>query len=417
MSSCITQTLPPGARTPAAVTAPQAGRGMSLAAAVACIVLVAVDLRPGIVSIGPMLEQIRGEFGLSNTQASLLTAIPNLLMGLLALPAPWLARRHGRDKVILVALGVLALATLARAFVGTTALLLATTAGVGAGIAIAGALIAGFAKERFPRHVTLLMGLYAMSLGLGSTLAAAVTGPLATFGGWRLGVGAWALPGLTAIAAWACVADSERGRLAPEGAPAQVRRGHPAGSPKAWLVALYFATNNFLFFGLLSWIVPMYRESGAAPATTHLALACFTTAFMLSNPLPALVGRTDDRRGVVGLFAGIALAGICAMALAPHWMPLAAIALIAVGIGASFAIGMTLPLDHASSPDEANSWNSFVLSVGYILGAAGPVALGLLRDLTGNFHAALWALAAAAAFELSLAPFLAPAHRPGRRPG
>ena len=119
MSSCIIQTLPPGARSPAAVTAPQADPRMSLAAAVACIVLVAVDLRPGIVSIGPMLEQIRGEFGISNTQASLLTAIPNLLMGLLALPTPWLVRRHGRDKVILVALGVLAFATLMRAFVGT----------------------------------------------------------------------------------------------------------------------------------------------------------------------------------------------------------------------------------------------------------------------------------------------------------
>jgi CP family cyanate transporter-like MFS transporter len=385
---------------------------MTLAAAIACIALVAVDLRPGIVSIGPMLEQIRGDFGISNTQASLLTAIPNVLMGLLALPTPWLARRFGRDRVILAALAVLGAATLLRAFAGTTAQLLATTAGVGAGIAIAGALIAGFVKERFPRHVSLLMGLYATSLGLGSTLAAALTGPLAALGGgWRLGTGAWALPGLTAIAAWTIVAGSKPGQDALQAAPATRAPAHPARSAKAWLVALYFATNNFLFFGLLSWLAPMVREFGAASATTGLALATFTTTFMLANPLPALAGRTDDRRRVIALFAGMAWVGVCALALAPNRMPLPAIALAAAGIGGSFALGMTLPLDHASSPADANSWNSFVLSVGYFLGALGPLTLGLLRDLTGDFHAASWALVAATTLKLALAPFLAPAPR------
>lgn len=415
MTSSATCHAPVGAlrppTEPVALTVTEANSGMTLAAAIACIALVAMDLRPGIVSIGPVLEQIRSEFGISNTQASLLTAIPNVLMGLLALPTPWLARRFGRNRVVLAALAVLGAATLLRAFAGTTSLLLLTTAGVGAGIAISGALIAGFVKERFPRHVSLLMGLYAMSLGLGSTLAAALTGPLAARGGgWRLGTGVWALPGLMAIAAWWYVTESERTRHAPDATTPAVDHAHPARSVKAWLVALYFATNNFLFFGLLSWISPIYREFGAGPTLTGMALACFTTTFMFANPLPALVSKTDDRRGVVGLFAGAAWLGICAMAVAPNWMPLLTILLTAVGIGGSFSLGMTLPLDHASSPNEANSWNSFILAVGYFLGALGPLTLGLLRDLTGNFHAALWTLAAAATLKLTLAPFLAPAH-------
>ena len=417
MSSSTTHTLAPttvGWRTApkqaaSATTATQTASAMTLAAAIACIVLVAMDLRPGIVSIGPMLEQIRGEFAISNTQASLLTVIPNVLMGLLALPTPWLARRFGRDRVILAALAVLGMATLLRAFVGTTVLLLVTTAGVGAGIAVAGALISGFVKARFPRHVSLLMGLYAMSLGLGSTLAAAITGPLAAHGGgWRLGTGFWALPGLTAIAAWLYVARSERRLPARHAVAANAVHAHPARSSKAWLVAFYFATNNFLFFGLLSWLAPMYREFGATHTTTALALASFTTTFMLANPLPALLGKADDRRGPIGLFAGIALAGLCAMAMAPNLVPLVTIPLVAAGIGGSFALGMTLPLDHTSSADEANSWTSFVLFIGYLLGALGPLTLGLLRDLTGSFHVSVWALVAAGTLMLLLAPFLAP---------
>jgi len=418
-----TLTLPPQGR-PLAETAmlhgeqkaegpaTKANPTMTLAAGIACIVLVAIDLRPGIVSVGPLLGQIRDEFGISNAQASLLTAIPNILMGLLALPTPWLARRFGRDRVILAALAVLGISTLLRAFVQTTPQLLVTTAGVGAGIAVAGALISGFVKARFPRHVSLLMGLYAMSIGLGSTLAAAATASLSALGGgWRLGTGVWALPGLTAIAAWTVVSRSER-TAEPAAAPETAGpRRHPAGSASAWLVAAYFATNNFLFFGFLSWIAPIYRELGATPAHAGLLLACFTMAFMFSNPLPALLSKSEDRRWLIGLFASIALAGLFATALAPTLMPLVTIPIVACGIGASFSLGMTLPLDNASNHEEANAWTSFVLFIGYLLGALGPLALGLLRDRTGSFHAALWALVATAALMVSLAPFLSPTRR------
>ena len=88
---------------------------LSFAATVAAIDLVAIDLRPGIVSIGPLLPHIRQEFGMSNAAASLLTAIRAMLMGLLAFPTPWLAHRFGRDRVILTALIIL-LTTILRAF-------------------------------------------------------------------------------------------------------------------------------------------------------------------------------------------------------------------------------------------------------------------------------------------------------------
>ena len=153
--------------------------GLSLPVAIGILMLVAISLRPGIVSIGPVLAQLRSEFHINNAQAALLTAIPTLLMGLLALPTPWLARRYGRHRVVLAALLVLVLATLLRAFTTATVSLFVCTAGVGAGIAVAGALMAGFVKAHHPGRVSLLMGVYAASLGLGSTIAAALTGPVA----------------------------------------------------------------------------------------------------------------------------------------------------------------------------------------------------------------------------------------------
>ncbi len=241
---------------------------LSFAATVAAIVLVAIDLRPGIVSIGPLLPHIRQEFGMSNAEASLLTAIPPMLMGLLAFPTPWLVHRFGRDRVILTALIILMLTTILRAFSSSVVMLLVSTVGVGAGIAIAGALIPGFAKKSFPKQEAVLMGIYASSLGLGSTLAACLTEPLANLGGgWRFADGILAIPSLTAIAAWIVVAAAEGGtRALVVEEPTTTRPGLPVVNPVAWLIALYFAANNILFFGYVSWTAPIFRELGMSAA-------------------------------------------------------------------------------------------------------------------------------------------------------
>lgn len=392
---------------PAAALRPAQPAGLSLAATIAVMVLVATNLRPGIVSVGPVLGALRNEFHINNAQAALLTAIPTLLMGLLAIPTPGLARRFGRHRVVLAALLLLALATLLRAFATSTVLLFVSSAGVGAGIAVAGALMPGFVKAHHPGRVSLLMGLYAASLGLGSTLAAALTGPVAALtGGWRVATAIWAAPALVAIAVWLKVSLAEALPTVAGRAAVKAGHPHPARSRTAWLVALYFAANNFLFFGLLAWLVPMNQALGATAAQAGLMLAGFTTVFMLANPMPALVSRGNDRRWPIAGFASAFLAGIGILIAAPHapgWLP---IVLLAVGVGGSFSLGMTLPLDNAADADEANSWTSFVLAMGYGLGALGPLSLGLLSDLTHSFIPGLWVLAAVGALKLILAPFL-----------
>lgn len=384
---------------------------LTMAVAITCVVLVAIDLRPAIVSIGPLLPSIRDEFAISNAQASLLTAIPALLMGLFAFPTPWLARRFGRDKVMLVALATLTIATLARAFADNVTSLFAATAGVGAGIAVAGALVAGFIKKNYPRDVALFTGIYASAIGLGSTISAALAGPLGeASGGWRIGAGIFTLPGFIAIGAWMVIARAERragpvksGTFAP-----QKGSSLPFTNRMAWLAASYFALNNFLFFGLIAWTAPMYIERGMSGTDAALLLASFTAAFMVANPLAGFISRNNDRRRLIALFASKSLFGILAIALMPPTMPYLFIPLIALGVGGSFTLGMVLPLDHARDANEANSWTAFVLGIGYFAGALGPFLLGVARDSTGGFTVPVWMLVIAAVLKLSLAPLLHP---------
>ena len=65
------------------------------------LVLVALNLRPALSSMAPLLGEVSRNLGLSAAQAGLLTTLPVLCLGLFAPLAPVLARRFGAERVVL----------------------------------------------------------------------------------------------------------------------------------------------------------------------------------------------------------------------------------------------------------------------------------------------------------------------------
>ena len=59
------------------------------------LVVAALNLRPGITSLAPLIERIATELALSRASISLTTVLPVMFMGLLAPLAPRLAQRVG----------------------------------------------------------------------------------------------------------------------------------------------------------------------------------------------------------------------------------------------------------------------------------------------------------------------------------
>lgn len=381
---------------------------------IVAIILVAIDLRPGITAIGPVLPTIIDEFGLSHTVASLMTSIPDLLMGTLALPTPWLVRRYGVNPVLQVALGILCIAMVARAFSPNTATLLGSTVGVGAGIAVAGALFAGLIKTRFATRVAFVMGLYTTAISIGSALSAGTTGWLAqTAGlGWRTSTGIWSILGIVAMIAW-WFATRHESRVVGTAPAASIFGGLPFRNRTAWLIALYFAGVNFLFYSILTWTAPMYQEIGLSSATAGLVLASFTIAFMFSSPLVGIFSKSTDRRLWLAGSAVVTTIGLTGIVMSPNALPFVWLPLCALGLGAAFTLAMTLPLDNTRTADEANRWNAFNLTIGYLIAATGPLLTGFLRDVTGSFTVPFALLVGVALTMLAAAPFLKPhAHRP-----
>src|SRR6188768_2714593 len=146
--------------------------------AVVGLVLVAINLRPAVTSLGPVLEEVRASLGMSAAVAGLLTSVPAVCFALIGSTAPLLARRWGTAGVIALGTTALALGLAVRPFAGGTASFIALTALALAGIALANVLLPVVVKQRFPDRVGAMTGLYSVALNLGASTAAAVTVPL-----------------------------------------------------------------------------------------------------------------------------------------------------------------------------------------------------------------------------------------------
>jgi MFS transporter, CP family, cyanate transporter len=370
------------------------------------LILVALNLRPAIASVPPVLPDIQRDLHLSGTAAGALTALPVVCLGLFAPVAARLAARFGVGRVVAWALVVLGAGTLARA-VGGAAGLFAATFLAGIGLAVGGALLPGIVKAHFAAdRAATVTGLYTTGLAGGALLAAALTVPLRNlFGGsWAPALAVWALPAAAALAVWRQVAPPPAaGPAPPTGAadPAAApgvppgRGGLPWRSGLAWRVTLYTGLQSLLFYASLTWLSPLFQAHGWSAERAGALLAVFSLTQLVSTlGLPVLADRTGDRRPWIALAVSACTAGLLALAVAPLAAPWLVAAVIGFGTGGMFAMALTLLVDAAADPAASRRLSGMAFLVGYLLAAAGPAAVGGLYDATGGFTAAFLALVA-----------------------
>jgi len=90
----------------------------------------------------------------------------------LAFSGPRLERHFGARRVVLVALGCIAVASLLRAFAAEAGILLGTAVLLGGGAALIQAVFPGTIKRLFPTRVPAVTGLYSALLVGGGALGA-----------------------------------------------------------------------------------------------------------------------------------------------------------------------------------------------------------------------------------------------------
>jgi len=367
--------------------------------AVVGLVLVAINLRPAVTSLGPVLEEVRASLGMSAAVAGLLTSVPAVCFALVGSTAPLLARRWGTGGVIALGTTALALGLAVRPFAGGTGSFLALTALALAGIALANVLLPVVVKQRFPDRVGAMTGLYSVALNLGASTAAAVTVPLTAgvFGGdWRLGLGVWAVIAAAALPAWILLA---RDRTPSQPAPSRLTPGETAPvsgggagtlqlrrQPIAWALAVYFGLQSTVAYVIMGWLPQIFRDAGLSARTAGLLFA--VTALLgvpLSFVLSALAGRLPRQSGVAVLIGLFGIAGYAGLWFDPAAAPWLWVVLLGVA-NCSFPLVLTMIALRGRDAATVSRLSAFAQSTGYLLSVPGPIVVGVLYDHTGSWR-------------------------------
>ncbi|MFM1778686.1 MAG: hypothetical protein RL741_1304 [Actinomycetota bacterium] len=362
-----------------------------------------MTLRPLTTSVGPVLPEIRQDFGLSATAGSLLSTLPILMFGLGALLVPRLLHRVSPNKAITVSLLALAVGGNLRLLPFIVVLYLGTII-IGLGVAVGNIVPSLIARRDFPTRIGGVMGMVAGAISFSAAVAALITYPLATqLGSWREALAVWAILPLIIFIIWQFYRNPKTKDVpltTPHNMKALLR------NPLAWSLTFYFGFQSINFHSMNTWLPTILREAGTDPVTAGNQLALLVLIGLPTGLfVPPLAARFTSQVGLCVTFVvifAVGLVGIYSFAIYGLW-PAATwlwVFLLGVGLGSSFPLALTLVLLRSGSPETSRDLGSFMQGGGYIISAIGPLVMGFLRDVTNSWSAAFIALGIALLIQL-----------------
>jgi len=351
------------------------------------LILVALNLRPALSSMAPLLSEVSKSLGLSAAQAGLLTTLPVLCLGLFAPLAPVLARRFGAERVVLGILLTLAGGIILRSSFGQVGLFAGSIL-AGASIGVIGVLLPGIVKRDFARQAGTMTGVYTMALCLGAAMAAGATVPLSEQlnHSWNLGLGFWMVPALLAAVFWLPQVGQKQGAH-----QAAYRVRGLLRDPLAWQVTLYMGLQSSLAYIVFGWLPSILIGRGLTPTGAGLVLSGSVIVQLISSlAAPWLATRGKDQRLAIVIVMVMVLGGLFGCLYAPLDGLWGWAILLGLGQGATFSLALTLIVLRSRDAHVAANLSSMAQGFGYTLASLGPFAVGVVHDWTGGWQALGW---------------------------
>lgn len=374
------------------------------------IVVIAVNLRPAITAVGPVLPMLGEELRLSAFELGLLGALPVAVFSLASSVVGHLVRRLGVERTATLALGVLTVATVLRSWPGPEANLWVGTVIIGAAIAVGNVTVPVIVKRDFASAAALVTGVYVAVLGIFAGLAAALAVPLAAVSTltWRLSLGGWAVltvlgliywlpqsrasggahrPGAPAVPADAAAAPAAATPAGPRPAASTPAASTPAArgtlwrNRDAWLLSCYMGVQSTTFYVALTWLPTVEQELGYSGSAAGWHMFLLQVLGIVGNFLaPALMRVGRDQRFTAILPGVFMVLGSVGMVLAPGGA-LLWVSVLGLGTGTAFVVSLTLIAVRAGDMHTAPRLSAMAQSIGYAITASGLLAAGVLHIL------------------------------------
>jgi MFS family permease len=370
-------------------------------------------------ALGALVEPIRREFGLSDTQIGALTTLFTVVYAVVGLPLGRLADTWSRRKLLAIGVAAWTALTAAGGLAGSYAALLVSRLGVGVGEAVCAPAATSWIGDLVPpKRRAAALSFFMLGVPIGSMLSFSISGPVGQAYGWRPAMVLAALPGLVLAPALLMLREPRRG--AAETAVAKLSPSLLRIVTLRWIIASGALVNFSLY--ALSTFLPAFltRHHGLSIAQSGLWAGIGSGVAGVAGGLAA--GAWGDRVARYHAHGRLTTAAIAALVAAPA----AALGIASPAGAAAFAIlllmlaygllNMYYGLVYAAiqdivPPARRGAAMALYFMAMYLCGASfGPLLTGWLSDyLAGRALLAGVAAESARAAGLHQAMYVIPA--------
>lgn len=365
---------------------------------VTALTLTGFSMRTAVTSVGAVLDDIQDDLHVSSGVAGLITTLPVVCFAGLGALTPRLGRRIGAHRLLAVGLVVSTLGLAVRPISSSAVWFAVGSLLALSGGAVSNVLLPSLVKEHFPDRIGAMTALYTTALAVGTTAAAGLTVPIAdaTGGGWRAGLGSWAVWTLLAVLPW--LPTTRRDASAPPDPTAAVPLARLFRSRTAWALTVFFAMQSWQAYISFGWFARFLDDHGISSGTAGAMLAVLAgTAIPVSLVAPRVA--PERLRFVIGALGLCYLVAYIGMAAAPVGGAWVWMALVGIGSG-MFPIALTLIGLRSRTAATTAALSAFAQAIGYVVAGCGPVLFGALFGATGSWALPMVVLFAALAITL-----------------
>lgn len=360
---------------------------------IAGVVLLAINLRPALTSIGPVIGIIRNELGFSNWSIAILTSLPLVIFAIMSTIIPKLARNFTSERVIMFGLFTLTIGLLIRSSAEIIFLFFGTIC-IGIGIAICNVLIPGIIKKEFPTKLMLMTGIYSTVMGLSATIASALSVPVAeNLGfGWKLSLLIWIIPSAIALIYLFFI-----NKWKPR--DSTIKKSYEVNkniwkSSLAWNIAFFMGCHSLLFYIIISWLPEIFTSFGLDKTISGFLLSYLQLiGIPASLFIPLLASKLKSQTWLIVILNIFLIGGIILLLtydnLTTYFITTT---LIGISISGNFTLALLFLSIRSSNSSEATSLSGMAQTIGYTLAAFGPMIIGFIYDVTLEWKIPLFLL-------------------------
>ena len=352
------------------------------------MILLATNMRAPIVALGSIAPVVKEALNISETQIGWLGAVPMLTFAVGALISPTIGKRFGLENTLIAMIGLLTAGMIIRTVIPTWLGFLTGTLLLTLAIGFANTLAAPVIKQRTPKQIPLITGLFSLTMTVTAGIVAGVVLPLSEQVGWQWALGGWSLLGIFAIIIWVFLrlrlgSSSHQAVVLPASGSSEISMWR---APFAWQIAVFMGLQSLLFYTVASFLPSIWVSKGLSAVQAGQMGSVFQ--FMAPISILSLTWLVNRGRPIQALavFAAvmnvIGILGVSYLSTNLAWLWSG---LMGIGCSAIFTLSMMLFSLRTYTTNQSSELSGMAQFVGYLIAFFGPLGSGWLHEATDSW--------------------------------